>query len=273
MAESTLNSNPHGGAVTFSCQDFHPLQGLGTTTQDLQEPQIQQQIELNSWDPLLLSSRELTVKGKWIMLTFYPHLKHSVWIPVWNTLTNSSRGQSAGQDTYGFLWTWEKSAREHSHLRLFTAPKHTQYTQKQSVHLIGNFSKCFCVVLRNSMSGHKQTPHPTVAAAQDPRPAEMVPLEHPEWMEGGFCSWNIQVIKKQTHRAQSGWNSSAAPLSFVACARGWWEDERAGNRLTLYSVLLNPTFEKHLGNTPKSNEKSPLPKARRLISHTFTWAP
>lgn len=66
VVESTLNSNPHGGADAFSCRDFHPLQGLGNTTQDLQEPQIQQQSELNSWDPLLLSScpRELTVKWK-----------------------------------------------------------------------------------------------------------------------------------------------------------------------------------------------------------------
>lgn len=40
---------------------------------------------------------------------------------------------------------------------------------------------------------------------------------------------NFKVIKKQTHRAQSGRNSSAAPLRFVARVKGWWEDERAGD--------------------------------------------
>lgn len=53
-----------------------------------------------------------------------------------------------------------------------------------------SFFKC------NSMSGHEQTPHPTAAAAQPPRPAEMVPLAvtcppHTEWMEGVFCSWKL----------------------------------------------------------------------------------
>lgn len=51
------------------------------------------------------------------------------------------------------------------------------------------------------MSGHEQTPHPTAAAAQPPRPAEMVPLAvtcppHTEWMEGVFCSWKLLKLLK-----------------------------------------------------------------------------
>lgn len=81
-------------------------------------------------------------------------------------------------------------------------------------------------MLCNFTSGHEQTPRPTAAAAQPPRPAETVPLAvtcppHTERMEQGFCSWNIKIIKRQTHHAQSGRNSSAAPLRFVARAKSW----------------------------------------------------
>lgn len=33
------------------------------------------------------------------------------------------------------------------------------------------------------------------------------------------------------------------------------------------------TFIYYISNTWKSNEYSPIPKARQLIPHTFTWAP
>lgn len=211
MAESTLNSNPHGRAVTFSCQDFHPLQGLGSTTQDLQEPQIQQQSKLNSWDPLLLSScpGELTVKWKWVMSQFYPPLKHSVWIAVWNILTNPGflceisqqiphMGSHSGdeQDTYGLLCIWEKSARDQSHLSLFTAPKNASYTQKQSGFVyIRKFFQRFCVRAWADTSSHCSCCPTSQATEMVALAVTCPPLT--EWMERGSCSWNIKVIKKQ----------------------------------------------------------------------------
>ena len=98
---------------------------------------------------------------------------------------------------------------------------------------------------------------------------------------GCFLHLDYKVIKTQTCCVQSGRNPGAASLRFVAHAKGWGERRKGWGRASflhtwsriLYNAPLNPTFVKHLGNTPESNEYSSLARATGLHPHTFNWAP
>lgn len=77
--------------------------------------------------------------------------------------------------------------------------------------------------------------HPTAAAAQPSKPAEMVPLAvtcPPDTVnrEGCFLQLDYKVIKKQTCCVQTGRNPSAASLKFVAHAKDWKEIKGLGTR-------------------------------------------
>lgn len=145
--------------------------------------------------------------------------------------------------------------------------------------MIGNFSKGFCVRLCNSVwSMSRQGTCPCLIPLHQLSCCPLLsPAPQLEGEQGGGFLQQGYKIRKQTCCVQSGRNLRAASLRSAARAKGraqgWKGWGYATGRHTLHNAPLNPTFEKHLGNSPESKEYPPLARGTGLHPHTFNWAP